>query len=101
MTLPHPSAPVHGRGASTNPPNRFERLHLEADPNCPTEEQPHPHTKFFFDTSESLLTANDSPDIPFNIGLYPYRGCEHGCAYCFARPNHEYLGWSSGLDFET
>jgi DNA repair photolyase len=48
-----------------------------------------------------LLTENDSPDIPFTIGLNPYRGCEHGCAYCYARPYHEYLGWSSGLDFES
>lgn len=101
MALPHHFAPLPGRGASTNPPNRFERLHREADPDCPPEERPHPHTEFFFDTSESLLTANDSPDIPFTIGLNPYRGCEHGCAYCFARPYHEYLGWSSGLDFET
>jgi DNA repair photolyase len=101
MASPHHSAPLPGRGASTNPPNRFERLHLEADPDCPPEERPHPHTEFFFDTSESVLTANDSPDIPFTIGLNPYRGCEHGCAYCFARPYHEYLGWSSGLDFET
>jgi hypothetical protein len=101
MASPHHSAPLPGRGASTNPPNRFERLLLEADPDCPPEERPHPHTEFFFDTSESVLTANDSPDIPFTIGLNPYRGCEHGCAYCFARPYHEYLGWSSGLDFET
>lgn len=101
MASPHPSAPLPGRGASTTPPNRFERLHLEADPDCPPEERPHPHTEYFFDASESLLTTNDSPDIPFTIGLNPYRGCEHGCAYCFARPYHEYLGWSSGLDFET
>ena len=96
-----PFSPPPGRGASFNPPNRFERLHVEPDPDAPPEERPHPRTEFFFDASESLLTENDSPDIPYTIGLNPYRGCEHGCAYCFARPYHEYLGWSSGLDFES
>lgn len=95
----HPAIP--GRGANINPPNRFERLHLEADPDCPVEERPHPRTEFFADASESLLTKNDSPDVGFMYGLNCYRGCEHGCAYCFARPYHEYLGWSSGIDFET
>lgn len=93
--------PIPGRGAPINPPNRFEPLILEPDPDCPPDERPHPRTQFFFDGSESLLTKNDSPDLPFTVGLNPYRGCEHGCAYCFARPYHEYLGWSSGLDFET
>lgn len=95
------STPIPGRGASVNPPNRFEPLHLEPDPECPPEERPHPHTQFFIDGTESLLSRNDSPDLPFTVGLNPYRGCEHGCAYCFARPYHEYLGWSAGLDFET
>lgn len=109
----HPHAPIHGRGAHTNPPNRFEPLiltpdpdylaSLSADPDDPDSAaaHPHPRTQFFVDGTESLLTKNDSPDIPFTVGLNPYRGCEHGCAYCFARPYHEYLGWSSGLDFET
>lgn len=100
-----PHAPLQGfipsRGASGNPANRFERLQVEADPECPPEERPHPRTEFIVDHSESILTANDSPDVPFTYGLNPYRGCEHGCAYCFARPYHEYLGFSSGLDFET
>ncbi len=101
-TSPLPALPaIPGRGASINPPNRFERLHLERDPDCPEEERPHPRTEFFFDASESILSKNDSPDVPFTYGLNPYRGCEHGCAYCFARPFHEYLGFSSGLDFET
>jgi DNA repair photolyase len=95
----HPILP--GRGAQSNPPNRFERLHITPDPDLEPEERPHPRTEYYFDTSESLLTRNDSPDLPFAYGLNPYRGCEHGCAYCFARPYHEYLGWSSGLDFET
>ncbi|HYD85716.1 MAG TPA: radical SAM protein, partial [Opitutus sp.] len=93
--------PPHGRGAGINPPNRFEALHVEADPDCPEEERPNPRTQFFYDATESLLTKNNSPDVGFSYGFNVYRGCEHGCAYCFARPYHEYLGWSSGLDFET
>lgn len=93
--------PIPGRGAQTNPPNRFERLHLEPDPDWPLDERPNPRTQFLLDSTESLLTKNDSPDIGFSYGLNAYRGCEHGCAYCFARPYHEYLGFSSGLDFET
>jgi DNA repair photolyase len=98
---PVPHSAISGRGANANPPNRFERLHLEADPDCPPGERPHPRTEFYFDATETLLTKNDSPDVGFTYGLNAYRGCEHGCAYCFARPYHEYLGWSSGLDFET
>ncbi len=98
---PPPPSPILGRGAQVNPPNRFEPLILEPDPDCPPEERPHPRTQFFFDASESILSKNDSPDVPFTYGLNAYRGCEHGCAYCFARPYHEYLGWSSGLDFES
>jgi DNA repair photolyase len=94
-------SPVFGRGAAINPPNRFEHLHVEADPDCSPEERPHPKTQFFQDGTESLLTKNNSPDVGFEYGLNAYRGCEHGCAYCFARPYHEYLGFSSGLDFET
>jgi DNA repair photolyase len=100
-TSPPPYSAIPGRGASLNPPNRFERLHVEVDPDCPPEEQPNPRTQFYYDSSESLLTKNDSPDVGFMYGLNCYRGCEHGCSYCFARPYHEYLGWSSGLDFES
>jgi DNA repair photolyase len=100
-----PAPPPPGRGTAINPPNRFEPLHLEAsiwdDPDSPPEERPLPRTQFFFDATDSLLTKNDSPDVGFTWGLNCYRGCEHGCAYCFARPFHEYLGWSSGLDFES
>ena len=95
------AGPIAGRGANNNPPNRFEPIHLEPDPECAPEEQPHPRTQFMEDSSESLLTKNDSPDVGFTYGLNAYRGCEHGCSYCFARPYHEYLGFSSGLDFET
>ncbi len=96
-----------GPGARRSaPPNRFERLHLEPDPAAePFEgvpvEQPHPRTEFYADATETLLTPNQSPDIPFAVGMNVYRGCEHGCAYCYARPFHEFLGWNSGLDFET
>jgi DNA repair photolyase len=100
-TASGPAGPPPGRGAAANPPNRFERLQVEPDPDCPPEERPHPRTTFYFDRTTTLLTANDSPDVPFTIGLNAYRGCEHGCAYCFTRPYHEYLGWSSGLDFES
>lgn len=97
----NPSGAIAGRGANNNPPNRFEPLQLIPDPDCPPEERPHPRTQFMEDSSESLLTKNDSPDVGFSYGLNAYRGCEHGCSYCFARPYHEYLGFSSGLDFET
>ncbi|HEU5077815.1 MAG TPA: PA0069 family radical SAM protein [Opitutaceae bacterium] len=93
-------APV-GRGTGLNPPNRFERLHIEPDPDCDPSESVDPRTEFYPDATESLLTRNDSPDISFRYGLNSYRGCEHGCAYCYARPYHEYLGWGSGIDFET
>jgi DNA repair photolyase len=95
---------IPGRGASLNPPNRFERLHLEPDPDETAGSEPparRPRTEFFHDTTTSLLTRNDSPDLRYEYGLNAYRGCEHGCAYCYARQYHEYLGWSSGLDFET
>ncbi|HWA28667.1 MAG TPA: PA0069 family radical SAM protein [Lacunisphaera sp.] len=102
------STHLPGRGTAINPANRFERIAVEADPDfaefdehgVPIE-RPHPRTEFYFDASESLLTHHNSPDVGIGWGLNCYRGCEHGCAYCFARPYHEYLGWSSGLDFET
>ena len=93
-----------GRGASFNPPNRFERLSIAPlDPGEAREQddQRQVPTTFFRDSSRSVLSRNESPDIPFTYSLNPYRGCEHGCAYCYARPSHEYLGFSAGLDFET
>jgi len=97
-----------GRGAVRDLPNRFEKLVLDLDPdvvqNDPSAEgeaQPNPKTIFLEDQSETIITRNDSPDVGFSAGLNPYRGCEHGCAYCYARPYHEYLGFSAGLDFET
>jgi DNA repair photolyase len=96
-----PLQPVHGRGASTNPANRFELIHHEPDPDCIGLDAPRMDTKLFRDRSRSIITSNDSPDIGFEFSINPYRGCEHGCAYCYARPYHEYLGFSAGLDFET
>ena len=90
-----------GRGASSNPKNRFERLEYVPEPEDTDEEQPLPRTQFLQDATQSIITRNDSPDVPFTYSCNPYRGCEHGCAYCFARPTHEYLGFSAGLDFET
>jgi DNA repair photolyase len=93
--------PIHGRGAAENPKNRFDRLHYEPDPDADPGDLPSPKTEILRDATRSILATNDSPDVGFKYSLNPYRGCEHGCAYCFARPTHEYLGFSAGLDFET
>ena len=95
-----PEAP-HGRGAASNPPNRFTPLWHVRDPDWTDPEDPAPSTKFFKDTARTILTSNASPDVGFTYSINPYRGCEHGCIYCYARPTHEYLGFSAGLDFET
>jgi len=95
------SLPIHGRGASSNPPNRFIPLYSESIPGWTEEEDPAPRTRFFKDTSRTVIATNDSPDVGFTHSLNPYRGCEHGCCYCFARPFHEHLGLSAGLDFES
>src|SRR5580765_7153099 len=97
-----PNPPTHrARGAAENPPNRFEKLSLERDPDWSDPDEPAPQTQFFKDHSGSIITTNDSPDVGFEASVNPYRGCEHGCIYCYARPFHEYLGFSAGLDFET
>jgi DNA repair photolyase len=95
--------PIRGRGTRSDPPNRFEPVEVELDPAgfAPDDEQPDPRTLYFRDASRSAITHNQSPDVPFETSLNPYRGCEHGCAYCYARPTHEYFGLSAGLDFET
>ncbi len=98
-----PPGPIRGRGTRTDPPNRFEPIEVELDPEGfpPDDEQPDPRTIYYRDASRSAITRNQSPDVPFDASLNPYRGCEHGCSYCYARPTHEYLGLSAGLDFET
>lgn len=94
------SLPVHGRGASYDPPNRFTGLQVERDAWTDPDD-PGPETRFYRDASRSILATNASPDVGFDASVNPYRGCEHGCIWCYARPGHEYLGLSPGLDFET
>jgi DNA repair photolyase len=132
--MPQSSAPIHGRGASWSPANRFERLHIDlndvdaplatsvgvvdSDPDtgppsvaarrgeqaltCGVPgERPRRATHYFRDGSKTIISRNSSPDVGFETSVNPYRGCEHGCIYCYARPTHEYLGFSAGLDFES
>jgi DNA repair photolyase len=93
--------PIHGRGSSDNPANRFDPITIERDPEFFDPEDPLPQTQFYRDDTKKILTTNNSPDIPYSFSVNPYRGCEHGCIYCYARPTHEYIGLSAGLDFET
>lgn len=97
---------IRGRGAAFNPPNRFEPIEVvpdgdTLDADLAEDELPLPRTQFLRDTTRTILARNDSPDIGFNVSINPYRGCEHGCIYCYARPFHEYLGFSAGIEFET
>ena len=104
-----PDRPRAGRGAVSNRSGRFERLRSESvDDGWRTgresaEEDPTPRldTTVTFDRTKTIIARNDSPDIPFDRSINAYRGCEHGCVYCFARPTHAWLGLSPGLDFET
>lgn len=95
--------PAKGRGAVSNPEGRFEQLRCDAydDGWTAEEEIPSLKTTVRIEQCRTIIAHNDSPDIPFDQSINPYRGCEHGCVYCFARPSHAYLGLSSGLDFET
>src|SRR5690606_30514206 len=97
-----PSAPARrGRGAAANPASRFSELAVELDPAELDDADLRVRTRYLDDTSRSVITTNRSPDVGFGASLNPYRGCEHGCAYCYARPTHEYYGLSAGLDFES
>ena len=95
------SHPLRGRGAAGNPKNRFEAVELVFEAGDENDDVSSPQTEFLTDASRSIIAYNDSPDVGFDASVNPYRGCEHGCVYCYARPTHEYLGFSSGLDFET
>jgi DNA repair photolyase len=90
-----------GRGATINPVDRFMALHYELDEFSSPEDARPLRTEFFKDDTQSIVSRNNSPDVGFETSVNPYRGCEHGCAYCYARPTHEYLGFSAGLDFES
>ncbi|MGH8138929.1 MAG: PA0069 family radical SAM protein [Steroidobacteraceae bacterium] len=92
-----------GRGALSNPTGRFEPTGIEAvDDGWYVEEQPQSiATTLEPDRARAIISKNDSPDIPFEQSINPYRGCSHGCVYCYARPSHSYMGLSAGLDFET
>ncbi len=98
---------LKSRGAGLNTPNRFEPFTIDYDDELLGEyfdndpELKRIKTVFYNDHSKTVLAKNESPDIPFTYSINPYRGCEHGCVYCYARPSHEYLGFSAGLDFET
>ena len=94
-------SPVRGRGTGSNPAGRFEPIELVPDPEYHDPDEPKVRTQYLTDTSRSVVSTNESPDVGFNKSINPYRGCEHGCIYCYARPYHEYLGFSAGLDFET
>ena len=107
VETPQSRATIRGRGASWSPANRFEKLHVDRtdfdvlDFGHETPMTPRAETQYFRDGTKSVITRNNSPDVGFETSLNPYRGCEHGCIYCYARPTHEYLGFSAGLDFES
>src|SRR5271167_4832596 len=92
-----------GRGAATNASGRFEILAREDfDDGWARDEAPEPlATEVTWEKPKAIITRNESPDIGFDRSINPYRGCEHGCFYCYARPTHTYMGLSAGLDFET
>jgi len=95
---------IKGRGAASNPEGRFESAKLETFDDGwerEAEPEPHPATMVTEERARSIISRNDSPDIAFEQSINPYRGCEHGCIYCYARPSHGYLNLSPGLYFET
>ncbi len=102
----HPATRVVGRGTGWNKSGRFESIQLEPDFEHLDESQIEASpakvaTQYFIDHAQSVVSENDSPDLKFRFSINPYRGCAHGCSYCYARPYHEFLGLSAGLDFES
>jgi DNA repair photolyase len=101
------SPPQKGRGAAIQPANPYLAVRLETDLEHLAEDDEYldrvdrPPTEYYTDESQTIVAENDSPDVGFRYSVNPYRGCSHGCSYCYARPTHEYLGLSAGLDFET
>ena len=100
METPKVKPSIKGRGSQVNPAGRFERIDFVADGDAPAADGA-PATVYYRDTTKTIISRNQSPDVSFDASINPYRGCEHGCVYCYARPTHEYLGLSAGLDFET
>ena len=96
-----------GRGSRLNPPNRFGGPYHVPDLEQVENDEEYlaslgrPPTEYIPDKTQSIVSKNESPDVGFRYSVNPYRGCSHGCAYCYARPTHEYLGLNAGLDFET
>src|SRR5690349_5814135 len=104
MSVPSVTGGARGRGAKSNQTGRYESLRREAFDDGWTEADPEPQqvaTTLQAEKARTILTRNDSPDIGFDRSINPYRGCEHGCIYCYARPAHAYMGLSPGIDFET
>lgn len=101
------SRSIKGRGAAIQPANPYLSVQTERDLEHVEWDEEYlaeldrPPTQYLADESQSIVAENDSPDIGFRYSVNPYRGCSHGCSYCYARPGHEYLGMSAGLDFET
>src|SRR5438477_422518 len=104
MDMPATPQPRKGRGAGSNETGRFEsekRIAFDDGWSSSEEEPARLPTTLSVDTTRTIIARNDSPDIGFDRSINPYRGCEHGCIYCYARPSHAYLGLSPGLDFES
>ncbi len=100
--MPSTSTPQKGRGALSNRDGRYEsQIHVAIDDGWMPQDEPKVKIRLHVDHSKTIITRNQSPDVPYDQSINPYKGCEHGCVYCFARPTHAWLGYSAGMDFET